>query len=449
MTRGTLTRVVGVVATACVVAAVSWTLAGPAFSDTNGCPHGGTGNPKASNLVGASYTTEGDTAKYFFDSFIDIYDEGANTGIPGLIEYCVYPAPSTGPDSVTVGPDAVGANDVAWVDPANFDNFSIGRPNGSGNRSNIPLDGTMGREMGSASWSGGIPSSQMILLHINDPAECSTLYADSDSAYYDSPETCFVLPGSPPPPEEAALHIRKYYDADADGIHDAGEADIADWQVTYDSTVDYTPVDVDPIAPGNYTVAEGTPIESNWIHTTATSVSIVLANGDDTTVEFGNVCLGAGGGLTLGFWSNRNGQALVGSADLAMLRSLNLVQANGASFDPTTYSQLRNWLLNATAVNMAYMLSAQLAAMELNVYNGLVSGNALIYAPGTTTANSLGFATINAVMAEANTELGVHPTAYDGSLWRSYQETLKNALDKANNNLNFVQAQPCPFSFAS
>jgi hypothetical protein len=53
------------------------------------------------------------------------------------------------------------------------------------------------------------------------------------------------------------------------------------------------------------------------------------------------------------------------------------------------------------------------------------------------------------VMAEANTELGVHPTAYDGSPWRSYQAALKNALDKANNSLNFVQAQPCPFSFAS
>jgi hypothetical protein len=140
---------------------------------------------------------------------------------------------------------------------------------------------------------------------------------------------------------------------------------------------------------------------------------------------------------------------LIGSTDLLMLRNLNLVQANGSAFDPTTYAQLRTWLLNATAVNMAYMLSAQLAAMELNVFNGLVNGNTLIYAPGTTSANSLGFATVDAVMTEANTELGLHHTAYDGSGWRSYQEALKNALDKANNNLNFVQSSPCYFSFAS
>jgi hypothetical protein len=32
--------------------------------------------------------------------------------------------------------------------------------------------------------------------------------------------------------------------------------------------------------------------------------------------------------------------------------------------------------------------------MELNVYNGFVDGDALIYAPGTTSANPLGFATV-------------------------------------------------------
>ncbi len=47
----------------------------------------------------------------------------------------------------------------------------------------------------------------------------------------------------------------------------------------------------------------------------------------------------------------------------------------------------QSWLLAANASNMANMLSAQLAAMELNVYNGKVNGGALIYAPGTTSAN--------------------------------------------------------------
>ena len=127
--------------------------------------------------------------------------------------------------------------------------------------------------------------------------------------------------------------------------------------------------------------------------------------------------------------------------------SLNLRSANGTNFDPAGYAQFRSWLLNATATNMAYMLSAQLAAMELNVHNGFVSGNALIYAPGTTSANSLGFATVNALMAEANTELGLHGLTLSGSPYRSYQEALKNALDKANNNFTFVQPTPCSFSF--
>ena len=104
----------------------------------------------------------------------------------------------------------------------------------------------------------------------------------------------------------------------------------------------------------------------------------------------------------------------------------------------------------ATATNMAYMLSAQLAAMQLNVLNGLVNGNAFIYAPGTNSANALGFATVNAVMTEANTLLGsANPLLIpSGNADRPRAEALKNALDKANNNLNFVQSTPCAFSFA-
>jgi hypothetical protein len=104
-------------------------------------------------------------------------------------------------------------------------------------------------------------------------------------------------------------------------------------------------------------------------------------------------------------------------------------------------------LLGATATNMAYMLSAQLAMMLLNVEPGFVSGNPLVYAPGTNSANSLGFATVNDLMSEADTELTLHGTAFAGDSWRTYQEPLKNALDKANKNQTFVQSTPCPFTF--
>jgi hypothetical protein len=111
------------------------------------------------------------------------------------------------------------------------------------------------------------------------------------------------------------------------------------------------------------------------------------------------------------------------------------------------YAAFKNWLLSATATNMAYMLSAQLAAMELNVEAGFVNGGALVYAPGTNSANGLGFATVSNLMSEANAELTSHGTAFAGDSWRSYQEALKNALDKANNNQTFVQPTPCAFTF--
>lgn len=107
------------------------------------------------------------------------------------------------------------------------------------------------------------------------------------------------------------------------------------------------------------------------------------------------------------------------------------------------YTAFRNWLLSATATNMAYMLSAQLAAMELNVEAGFVNGGALVYAPGTNSANGLGFTTISDLMAEANAELTLHGIALAGDSWRSYQEALKNALDKANqSNLRAGHALP-------
>ena len=139
-------------------------------------------------------------------------------------------------------------------------------------------------------------------------------------------------------------------------------------------------------------------------------------------------------------------------ADRAMLAGLNLKQADGSDFDPSSYAAFRAWILGATATNMAYMLSAQLAAMELNVGHGMVSPGALVYAPclvGTNTpgANALGFITVGDLMGAANSSLGANGTTYAGDPMRSYQECLKTTLDNANNNLNFVQGAPCPFSF--
>ena len=177
-------------------------------------------------------------------------------------------------------------------------------------------------------------------------------------------------------------------------------------------------------------------------------MTVPVGAGETTTVEFGNLCLGAGGGLTLGFWSNKNGQALVGSDDIALLNMLNLRDAAGKHFNPANYAAFRTWLLGAKAINMANMLSAQLAAMALNIHNGKVDGDALIFAPHTASANPLGFAKVSDVVFEANAELALYGSTPSGHERRAYQEALKNALDNANNNTSFVQPTPCPFSFA-
>jgi hypothetical protein len=283
-----------------------------------------------------------------------------------------------------------------------------------------------------------------------------------------------IEPGTPVTPFGVVSGM-KYYDANTNGQWDLGEPGIAGWPIDFTDgvsgtlTTDSSGAFSASFVADTYTFSEqvaGSPWmqTGNLVDQSSTSggatvtlnadksYTVVVVDGSTASgLNFGNVCLGAGGGHTLGFWSNKNGQAIMKNGDnfgaaLAFLSGLNLRKADGSNFDPSSYTDFRTWLLNASATNMAYMLSAQLAAMELNVRYGFVSGSALIYAPGTTSANVNGFATVNAVMAEANTELGLHGLTLSGSPYRSYQEALKNALDNANNNLTFVQPGPgsCP-----
>jgi hypothetical protein len=257
---------------------------------------------------------------------------------------------------------------------------------------------------------------------------------------------------------QGLLSVIKYYDANVSGSFDPGEQLITGWKIRMVDGIDYiryTPVSI-ILDPETYTVSEFNTVEANWIHTTPNSVSAVVQDSDVlvTSVEFGNVCLGAGGGLTLGFWSNKNGERAINdgnsaTSELTLLSALCLRDASGNDFDPTTYTQFRTWLLNATAVNMAYMLSAQLAAMELNVEAGYVSNASVVYAPGcgnTGVGNS--YISIGDLRTAAAAALCADGYTPSGDVNRTLQECLKNALDNANNNRNFVQSGPCAFSFA-
>jgi hypothetical protein len=254
--------------------------------------------------------------------------------------------------------------------------------------------------------------------------------------------------------QQGSLSVIKFYDANANGIDDA-EAQITGWKVRIQDGLDlirFTPTTV-LVDADDYVVSEFSPAETNWMRTTPNPVNITLANGDTKTVEFGNLCLGAGGGLTLGYWSNKNGAKVITGppALLAGVEALCLRKADGTLLGNVSLATFQSFLTGANATNMANMLSAQLAAMKLNVSSGGASGGALIYAPGTSSANALGFATVNAVMAEANAMLcsgGATPLLImSGNPDRPRAEALKTALDKANNNLTFVQAAPCAFTF--
>jgi len=273
-----------------------------------------------------------------------------------------------------------------------------------------------------------------------------------------------------PPPQFPVAHGGKYYDANVNGQWDANEPGIANWQIDWHDQISGT-LETGPdglftleLIPDTYLFVEKQG-GGTW-HQTGSTVDQTSTTGgatatlhgdmtysigvdDDQTVSglyFGNVCVGAGDGKTIGFWSNKNGQALIDAGDLLALRTLHLRNVNGTDFDPLAKTTYRTWVLNATAVNMAYMLSAQLSAMVLNVRNGFVSDGAIVYGPGATGANSTGFISIAALIAEADAELAAHGVVLSDSPYRGYQEALKDALDNANNNRNFVQASPltCP-----
>jgi hypothetical protein len=247
--------------------------------------------------------------------------------------------------------------------------------------------------------------------------------------------------------DTARLEVIKFYDANVNGLNDDGQ-ELAGWKIHIADGTEYirfTPVDI-ILDPDDYTVCELDPIQPNWVATTDKCFAVSLAAGGSATVEFGNVCLGGGGGHTLGYWSNKNGRKTMedgGSLapELADLSALNLCDGAGAAFDPLTYDEFRSWLLSANATNMSYMLSAQLAAMALNVEAGFVDGGALVWSP------ELGFISIDDLVAGADAALLADCDTPAGDPNRDLQEALKDALDAANNNQNFVQATPCPFSF--
>jgi hypothetical protein len=257
--------------------------------------------------------------------------------------------------------------------------------------------------------------------------------------------------------------IKKFYDANANGIQDAGEVRLTGWPMTVESasqTYSSTkPTDsfgyatfLSLLPATDYTAREATPVQSNWVQSTphdgsgnATNplTGVHVTAGATTQLTFGNYCTRPSGGHTPGYWSNRNGldRLMDGGTlapEFALLSALHLRDATGADFDPSTYPQFRTWLLGSTATNMAYKLSSHLAAMRLNVEAGFVNGNR-VYPP-------FG-GTINQLMTLADNSLASDPYTPDGNPERGYQEQLKDYLDALNNGAAVVSPTPCARPF--
>jgi hypothetical protein len=263
-----------------------------------------------------------------------------------------------------------------------------------------------------------------------------------------------------------SIKVIKFYDANANGVHDNGEPVLPYWPMTLgaegsDPTATRTTnssgaVLWTSLAVGNgYWVREGTPVETNWVQSAPVDANgdpinpqagLAVEKGAQTTIKFGNYCTTGSGGRTPGFWHNKNGaRQLLDEVDgaeeeLALLRALNLVNANGLPFDPTTVEQFQTWVNSSNATNMAEKLSSHLAAMRLNREAGFVNGSRTYVPFG---------GTINELMALANASLASDPFTPSGHPERGYQEQLKDHLDALNNGAPTVLTSPCKRSFQS
>lgn len=243
----------------------------------------------------------------------------------------------------------------------------------------------------------------------------------------------------------------KFYDANCNGEWDDGEPAVEGFKIElYNGEGNLVDTEFtnesgmycfDELEAGKYIVKEVLP--SGWINTTLAELTVTIETGEvSEDNNFGNVCLKPGyGGKTLGFWTNKNGQALITASDVSALNRLNLYRPNEWAYPPfssvltTAKAQIREYLLKANAKDMRWMLSAQLIATTLNVRHGFLSNSTIVYV-GPSLYVPTGFITISNILENANKAL----LGTD----RAAQAYWKDLLDGLNNNrLPFVCSEPC------
>lgn len=250
----------------------------------------------------------------------------------------------------------------------------------------------------------------------------------------------------------AGISITKFYDANANGYFDdtitiAGVEFtlLGSNPVTQQTGPDGKASFINLTPNLEYSIAETVPV--GFIPTTADTQTVYLFGSQN--VYFGNVCLGGAGAKEIGFWMNKHGQAAFENSGYAEnilyeLRNLSLRNADGTDFDPYSYAALREWLKKANAKNMTYMLSAQLAVHVMNLYSGMVGWDRNIYAPGFGIKGFKNdFIDAYSIIWMTNMHLYNLPTSTGGDESRAMLANIKDILGHANNDLTYVQLQPC------
>jgi hypothetical protein len=248
------------------------------FTDS-ACPASVGSRPTDPN-VSASFTASGGTATYS----ITTPNESPSGGIPGLIEYCVYPSGGSLPASESatyVSPDG------AWTAGTETAKGLLDFSRPGGDRSNLPFDGSS-QQVGTATWSGSAPASQTILLHINDPNECAALGLGNT--------TCFVFPGNGAPANKN-LRVTKTATPSFTRTYTWGIA----------KTVDQKEIDTPGNATFHYTVSvthdggtdSGWQVAGQITVTNPNSADFTGVNVTDSSDQGGNCAVAGGAGVTV------------------------------------------------------------------------------------------------------------------------------------------------------
>ena len=282
-----------------------------------------------------------------------------------------------------------------------------------------------------------------------------------------------------PPPEEPEftwIKAVKYYDANANGVLDAGDTRLDGWEMTLvserlqASITTYTRSFPTPNTQGialwsnapvsdDYYIFESPPLDNPevWVNSGTAYTGnpdgspknpagpLVTEAGGDTYVWFGNYCTVGTDAWTLNYWKHQwwGGNAFDALAPL--LPSMwtrdalgNHVFVNRALMFQST------WAADAlSSPNLAHRLSAQMVALNLNLVSGRISGG-FHHAGSQMSAQELADAANALLAGDGTLYVGMSETAHP---LNATMRQLLGWITSVNEGARLVPSEPCPYRF--